>query len=115
MIHDLDVLKILYRKDLSGKEKTLLIYILSCEPEPEKETDEIGITTMKKGMAHIGPKQVADDLGIHLAALSLGSMRVLYVSRVSYSDSIDEKGVVAANDCGTVADVIGRDNRAGVN
>jgi len=42
-------------------------------------------------------------------------MRVLYVSRVSYSDSIDEKGVVAANDCGTVADVIGRDNRAGVN
>jgi len=73
MIHDLDVLKILYRKDLSGKEKTLLIYILSCEPEPEKETDEIGITTMKKGMAHIGPKQVADDLGKGFHASSFKS------------------------------------------
>lgn len=30
---------------------------------PEKEMDDMGATTIKKGMANIGPKQVADDLG----------------------------------------------------
>jgi hypothetical protein len=63
MIDDANVQKIIYRKDLSGKEKMLLIYILSCEPKPEKETDDMGITTIKQGMAYIGPKQVAEDLG----------------------------------------------------
>ena len=64
MITDDSVLQLIQRKDLDGKEKMILIYILSKEPPPEKVTDDLGISYYSKvGMAKIGPEQVSDDLG----------------------------------------------------
>jgi hypothetical protein len=63
MITDDNVLRLIERTDLDGKEKMLVIYILSKEPPPEKAKDDLGNTTIKVSMAKVGPEQVSDDLG----------------------------------------------------
>jgi hypothetical protein len=63
MITDDNVLRIIQRTDLNGKEKMLLIYLLSKEPPPEKAKGDLGNTYTKVGMAKVGPEQVSDDLG----------------------------------------------------
>jgi hypothetical protein len=60
MITDNNVLRIIERTDLDGKEKMLLIYLLSKEPPPERARDD---TYTIVGMAKVGPEQVSDDLG----------------------------------------------------
>jgi hypothetical protein len=69
MIKDETVLRIMQRTDLNGKEMMLLIYLLSREPEPEKETDG-PVTTIIPGMAKVGPEQVESALkkGFHRSA-----------------------------------------------